>query len=114
MDDKVKSAEDFMKRWGGAGIFFTRWLIGPLGPWVNLSSGIAGYPWCRFLLWDVLGETVWVVLFVGLGDFFSDRVQALASELGNLSWFILGAVAAAFLGWKLLQSRRTAQPSEPA
>jgi membrane-associated protein len=56
MDDKVRSAEDFMKRWGGAGIFFTRWLIGPLGPWINLSSGIAGYPWAKFVLWDVLGE----------------------------------------------------------
>jgi len=40
----VKRAEAFTMRWGGAAIFFSRWLVNPLGPWINLSSGIAGYP----------------------------------------------------------------------
>ena len=33
-------------------------------------------------IWDVLGETLWVVLYVMLGHIFSDRVQYLAELLG--------------------------------
>ena len=101
--DKIKRAEAFSKRWGGAGVFFSRWLVGPLGPWINLSSGITAYPWHRFILWDVLGEVLWVVLYVMLGKFFSDRVQELAELLGNLTWVIVGVIAATILGWKLFQ-----------
>lgn len=101
--DKIKRAGAFSKRWGGAGVFFSRWLVGPLGPWINLSSGIMAYPWPRFILWDVLGEVPSVVLYLMLGKIFSDRVQSLAELLGNLTWVIVGALAATILGWKLFQ-----------
>ena len=52
-----------------------------LGPWINVTSGIAAYPWLRFLFWDALGEILWVVLFVCLGYIFSDSVQALIEIL---------------------------------
>ena len=61
-EKKIKQAEDFTRRWGRSGVFISRWLVTALGPWVNLASGIAAYPWRRFLLWDVLGEVLWVVL----------------------------------------------------
>jgi membrane-associated protein len=102
----IKRAEAFTMRWGGAAIFFSRWLVNPLGPWINLSSGIAGYPWIRFILWDVLGEVFWVVLLITLGDIFSDRVQNLTEVLGQLAWFIVGAIAVAVLGWKLFEHFR--------
>lgn len=106
---RIAQAEAFAKRWGAAGIFFTRWLITPLGPWLNLTSGMAGYSWTRFFLWDVLGEVLWVILYVMLGKFFSDRVQALVEILGNLAWVIVGLIAAVILGWKVL---RYLQPAD--
>jgi len=107
---KVKKAEGFSKRWGGTGIFFSRWLVTALGPWINLTSGIARYPWRRFLVWDVFGELLWVVVYVGLGYTFSDRVQTIAELLGNLAWAIVGLVVASILGWKLLQYFRREGP----
>jgi len=97
----VKRAEAFTMRWGGAAIFFSRWLVNPLGPWINLSSGIAGYPWIRFFVWDIFGEIWWVVLFVSLGAIFSDRVQSLTDILGHLTWVIAGAITVIILAWKL-------------
>jgi hypothetical protein len=38
-----------------------------------------------------------------LGNIFSDRVQVLADLLGNLTWVIVGFIAATLLGWKLFQ-----------
>lgn len=108
--EKLEQAQAFAKRWGAAGIFLTRWLITPLGPWLNLTSGMTGYPWTRFFVWDLLGEVLWVVLYVMLGMLFSGRVQALVEVLGNLAWVIVGLIVAVILGWKLL---RYLQPAEP-
>lgn len=110
--DMIKRAEAFTKRRGGLAIFLSRWLVTPLGPWLNLTSGITGYPWPRFLFWDVLGEVLWVVLYVSLGNIFSDRVGALAELLGNLTWVIVGVIAAVILGWKLIQYFRSNDESE--
>jgi membrane-associated protein len=105
--EMIQRGEAFTKRRGGMGIFLSRWLVTPLGPWLNLTSGITGYSWPRFLFWDVTGEVLWVVIYVNLGKIFSDRVSALAELLGNLTWVIVGVIAAAILGWKLLQYFRS-------
>lgn len=117
--EKFKKAEGLTQKWGGAGVFFSRWLFTPLGPWINISSGIASYSWPRFLLWDVLGEILWVVLYVLLGFFFSDRVEEVAELLGDLKWVTLGAVVAIVAGWKSIQyfrgpDQRPALPSRKA
>jgi membrane-associated protein len=111
--EKMAQADAFARRWGAAGIFFSRWLITPLGPWLNLTSGMTGYPWPRFFVWDVLGEVLWVVLYVTLGKVFSDRVQELIDILGNLTWVLVGLLAAVILGWKLLKYSRPAVLSKP-
>jgi len=108
-ETKIKKAEALSKKWGGAGIFFSRWLVTTLGSWLNFTSGIAGYPWRRFVFWDVLGEVLWVVLYVMLGYIFSDRVQYIAEILGNLAWAILGLIVAVILGWKLVRYVRPAK-----
>lgn len=99
--DKIEKAKDFTNRWGGAGIFFSRWLITLLGPWINITSGATKYPWNRFLFWDIAGEICWVVLYVMLGKIFSDRVQEISDLTGNLTYVIFGIIVAAILGWKL-------------
>ena len=105
-DERIAQAQRFAKRWGGAGIFFSRWLVTPLGPWLNLTSGIAAYPWSRFLCWDVLGELLWVIAYVMLGKFFSDRIQALVEVLGNLGWVIVGLIVTLILSQQLLRYLR--------
>jgi len=105
---KIRKAEALQKKWGGPGIFFSRWLITQMGPWLNITSGIAGYPWRRFVIWDVLGEVLWVVLYVMLGYIFSDRVQYISEILGNLAWAILALIVAIILGWKLFRHFRPA------
>lgn len=100
--DRIQKVEALAKKWGGAGIFFSRWLVTSLGPWLNVTSGIAEYPWRRFILWVVLGEVLWVVLYVMTGYIFSDRVQAIAELLGNLAWVIFGCIASVILGWKIM------------
>jgi membrane-associated protein len=96
--EKVQSAA---RDWGGSGIFFSRWLVTPLGPWVNLASGLADYPWMRFLFWDVLGECLGAAIYVELGHVFSDRVLALDAMLSDVTWAFVALLAAVLLVWKL-------------
>lgn len=104
--EKIKKAQALSKKWGGPGIFFSRWLVTELGPWINVTSGITAYPWPRFIIWDALGEVLWVVLYVMLGYIFSDRVQYIAEILGNLAWAILALIVTGILGWKLFRYMR--------
>jgi membrane protein DedA with SNARE-associated domain len=73
---------------------------------VNLASGTAGYPWHRFLFWDILGELTGAAVFISLGRFFSDRVMALYAVLGDFTWAIAALLAAIILGWQLVARLR--------
>jgi membrane-associated protein len=108
---QLDRAEALAARWGSLGIFLSRWLLSPLGPAINLSSGLAAYPWLAFLALDIAGEIIWVGLYVWLGRLFSDRVEALSDLLGNLTWALVGLLFVLLLGWKLLQSWRVSHPA---
>lgn len=111
---RLQQAEDATRKYGGAAIFLSRWLITPLGPPLNLTSGITNYPWGKFLLWDVAGELLWVLLYVQLGRIFSDRVETVADTLGNVTWLAVGAIIALVLGWKLVGYLRSEAADETA
>lgn len=104
---RLKRAENWLKRWEGAGIFFSRWLITPLGPVINITSGLTGYSWPRFLFYDVTGEVLWVVLYILLGRFFSDRVVEMSELLGDFVWVIVGLLSVGVLGWIVSKYLRT-------
>ena len=105
--DLLDQAEASIKRWDGAGIFFSRWLLTPLGPFVNVISGLRRYSWPRFAVYCVTGEALWVLLYVMLGRSFSDRVLAMSDFLGAFTWAILGLLVLAVIGWKLLKYFRS-------
>lgn len=97
MSPALAAARGFSERWGGWSVFLSRWLFSPLGPSVNLISGMIRAPWRRFTLFAVLGEIVWVALYVALGFAFSRSIVAIAELTGDLAWFLVaGAVALVF------------------
>jgi membrane-associated protein len=104
---RLEKAEQSVRRWGAWGIFLTRWLITPAGPWVNLMSGASKYPWLRFVLWDVVGEVLWVVLYVSLGRVVASEVQAISALAVDIAWATLALVVAGLLSWRVLRSRGT-------
>ncbi len=102
-EKRLQDAEAIAKKWGGPGIFLSRCLFTSLNTWVNLISGFTSYPYRYFLFWDIFGEVVWVLIYVILGELFSDRVQALIELLGNFFWIEIGLLAAVLFGWGLIK-----------
>ncbi|MDU8926478.1 DedA family protein [Alisedimentitalea sp. MJ-SS2] len=83
-------ARDLLQRGGGIGVFLSRWLFSPLGPYVNFAAGAAGLNWLRFTVWGAAGELVWVSLYVGLGYGFSHNIAAVAQFAGDISGLLAG------------------------
>lgn len=98
---QMERARAFSQKWGGIGVFFSRWLVAPVGPWISYASGISRYSVVGFLIWDVLGEIIWVGVYVTLGVVFSSNAIALAGVLADVSWMLLGLIAVWMLGRKL-------------
>jgi len=99
-------ARAFTDRWGGPGVFFSRCLVSPLGPYVNLTAGATGLSWPRFLIWDILGEITWVLLYLGLGYLFASQLTAISNILLNLSGLLAALVVTLGLGLALLRALR--------
>lgn len=85
-------------------VFYSRWLVSALGPYVNLAAGAAGLRWRGFAIASASGEAIWVTLYLGLGWWFSSDFQTLASTLGNLGLAVAAGVVALVAGRLLWQT----------
>jgi len=105
------SAKSYMEKRGPISVFLSCWLVAPLGPYVNLVSGITRFNWARFALWGALGEVFWVGIYVGLGYNFSTQITTLASMLGNASGFVVALLGVFLFGrWLWNASKPKHQP----
>jgi membrane protein DedA with SNARE-associated domain len=94
----IARAEGLAARWGGMGVFLSRWLFSPIGPYMNLVMGATRMNRTRFTLWGALGEVVWVTIYVGLGYVFGDQIEAVASIAGNFSGVLAAGAVTLGLG----------------
>lgn len=107
----------YFKRKGGWAIFFSRFLFSTLGGVMNLLAGADHYPYRRFLLYDVTGETLGAVIPLSLGYTFGACWEAGDNLLGAFSGFALVLFVVILLARRLvrtlLHSRETLA-AEPA
>ncbi|MFM7445568.1 MAG: DedA family protein [Tabrizicola sp.] len=103
-DKLLAKADGLMERKGLVAVFLTRWLLSPLGPYVNLIAGSTRYAWVRFTAAGVAGEGVWAGLYVGTGYGFAGNVEAASQALGSALGMIGGAGAVLGLGYSLFSS----------
>lgn len=90
----ITPAEAYFARRGGWAIFLSRFLVSSLGGEINLLAGADPFPYRRFLLADVAGETLGAVIPLSLGYVSGAKWKAVGNELGAAS---LGVLAVAIL-----------------
>ena len=100
---QVSRAERFLEKWGSIGVFLSRWLVAPIGPTVNYVSGIGQMSWQRFVLWDLVGETIWVAVYMTIGMAFSSSALSLVDAIASASWVLIGALGMVLMGRRLLR-----------
>ena len=112
----LKRAETLVDRRGGMGVFLSTWALAPLGPWVNFIAGATGLSWQRFTVADILGETIWVTVYVGLGYVFMDQVATVAEIMSDVIGLAVSlAVVAASALWLrgVLRAKAAAPTADP-
>ena len=85
-----KKAEANLNQRGGIAIYLTRWLLTPLAVPTNLVAGSGGYPFTRFLAYDLAGEVTWLILLGGTGYAFSTQWEALSQLISDFSGLLVG------------------------
>lgn len=105
-DALVEKAETTARKWGGVSVFFSRWLITAIGPYINLSSGLTRYRLPMFSLFVILGEGLWVLLYVKVGQLFSSSLAEISDALGDFSYLLIGVVVIGIIIYKLVQTLR--------
>jgi len=88
-----QQADSTLGRQGDLAVVLTRFWLTPLAPAVNLISG-GRVPYLRFLVFDVLGELLWVILYGGLGYLFAAQWEIVSQTMSNVSAVSIGALAA--------------------
>jgi membrane protein DedA with SNARE-associated domain len=94
----IERGERLFARYGAATIFFARFLFG-LRIIAGPLAGVLLMPWRRFVIWNVLGAAVWVVVISTIGYKFGqhwDRVIAVLERL-NLAAAVVAVCAIAIL-----------------
>lgn len=99
-------AVTLLRQRGGLGVFLSRWLVSPLGPYVNFAAGAAALRWRQFTLWGAAGEALWVSLYVGLGYAFAENLTAVAEFASNISGLLAGLAVMAGSGLWLRRALR--------
>ncbi len=92
-------AESTFNRWGGMAVVWTRFLITGIAVPVNLIAGTSGFPFRRFFIYDLIGESVWIFGYGGLGYLFGTQWEAVSDVLSNISGLTLGLVLLAIGIW---------------
>jgi membrane protein DedA with SNARE-associated domain len=90
--EKWNRAESTFNRWGGLAVFITRFLLTGIAVPVNLIAGTSGFGYGRFLVYDLVGEAIWIFGYGGLGYIFGAEWETASDFLDNVSGFTLGIV----------------------
>jgi membrane protein DedA with SNARE-associated domain len=103
-----RSARETFDERAGLAIYLTRFLITALAVPTNLIAGGSGIQFRRFMIYDVLGEFTWIVLYGGLGYWFGSQWEVVSDFVSNFGGFIFGLlilVVGIWLAIRWLRSR---------
>ena len=89
-------AEQSYQKWGALSIFFSRFLVTAIALPVNLLSGTTRFPFRKFLVYDLLGEIVWILGYGGLGYLFGTEWELVNEFLSNFGGLVLGVIIFVF------------------
>jgi membrane-associated protein len=93
----------------GLAIYLTRFLITALALPTNLIAGGSGIKFRRFMAYDSLGESTWIILYGGLGYLFGSQWELVSNFISNFGGLILGVVVLGGGVWLGFRRRRNSE-----
>jgi membrane protein DedA with SNARE-associated domain len=111
--ERLESAESWMRRRGGVGVFLTRVL--PIARNVaSYAAGIAAIPPKVFFPAMVGGSVVWCVTVLTVGDVVGAHYRDILRVGGRAFLIAVGLAVVAALGWLIWSQLRSRRPPAAA
>lgn len=100
-NETVRRGEHLFQRYGAATIFFARFVFGMriiAGP----MAGVLRMPWRKFLIFNFLGATVWVIVISSFGYLFGRHWEHLERNVKrfDLAAAIVLVIVLALVWWR--------------
>lgn len=108
-EPKLEKSKDYLERHGKSSVFFTRFLISALGPFINAAAGMTKYRMVTFSFFVALGELFWTGVYFGLGYWFGDSwemVVPMVTEFGQILTYIAILMIIVYFLIKLIRKRK--------
>jgi membrane-associated protein len=99
-------AGNLFEKFGGGLIVVSRSLLSILAIPTNLIAGSSEYPFRRFLIFDVVGEFIWIVGYGSLGYVFGAEWETISDFLTNTGGFLAAILIVAIPGYLLLRTNK--------
>jgi membrane protein DedA with SNARE-associated domain len=100
----IEKSEEFFHRHGSKALFFGRF-VPVLRATLGWMAGVAGMPWPRFMLWNVIGVAAWVPA-VGLASYYAGEAVVKAVQRdAAIGVAVIVAIALALIGLHFLRRR---------
>ena len=104
--ESVERGERLFDRYGPATVFLARFIFG-MRVLASLLAGALHMPWRKFVLYNLLGATVWVSAICGAGYLFGGHWGRLVHDLKRFDLaVVIGVVVAGLLLWWRNRGRR--------
>jgi membrane protein DedA with SNARE-associated domain len=100
-DRVITRAEEFMRRWGGAAVFFGRF-VSVLRYTVAWVAGLSRMDWWKFLFWNAAGGIAWATA-VGLIAYYAG--DAVASAIQRYGLYAIGGIVLVVVAVWLVRRR---------
>ncbi len=108
-DSKISRAENYLNKYGRSTVFFTRFIMGAMGPFVNAAAGITQYKLWTFSLFVALGELFWTCIYLGLGYWFGDSWESIVpivTQFGQFLTYITILIIVLYFFIKLVRNKK--------
>jgi membrane-associated protein len=111
----IERANNFFTKHGKMTVFLTRFPFSAMGPLVNIAAGTSRYNYKVFVAYALAGEFLWVSFNLGVGYWFEDSIEEIASiigQFGELTLLILILLGVIYFTRMYFKSKKKIVPNK--
>jgi len=109
LDPKLQKTGVLFRKRGRVAILITRFPLSVLGALVNAIAGITKYKFLQFILTAMMGEFLWVTVYLGIGYWFGDSwetISYLLTQFGLLLGLIILLIIVIYFSYRMIFKKK--------
>ena len=102
---KFKEVENDFSNYSSSIIFLSRFLLTGIGSIVNILSGLSKIPFKKYLFYEVLGELVYVIIYINLGYVVGNEWENVSGIVNKAGIILIVFIFVIFIKRNIYQAK---------